>query len=150
TAMEATGVYWFSFYELLEEAGIEVYLVNGRQAKNIPGRKSDVADCQWLQQLHSFGLLKRCFIPDDITRQLRTYIRLRRDHISLSSQHVLHMQKAFNLMNIKLHNVISDIKGVSGMRIIKALISGVYNPEDLILLCDKSILKEKRNDVIAS
>ncbi len=149
-AMEATGVYWFSFYELLEESGIEVYLVNGRDTKNVPGRKSDVADCQWLQQLHSYGLLRKCFIPDDITRQLRTYTRLRRDHIALSSQHVLHMQKAFNLMNIKLHNVISDIKGVSGMRIIKALISGIHNPEELVLLCDKSILKVKRNEIIAS
>ena len=149
-AMEATGVYWIALYDLLEEAGIEVYLVDGRQTKNVPGRKSDVADCQWIQQLHSYGLLHRCFVPDDITRQLRTYTRLREDHLSLSSQHVLHMQKALNLMNVKLHNVISEIHGVSGMRILKAIISGNHNPEELLLLCEISILKNKRDLVLAS
>jgi transposase len=149
-AMEATGVYWIALYDLLEQAGIEVYLVDGRQTKNVPGRKSDVADCQWIQQLHSYGLLHRCFIPDDITRQLRTYTRLREDHLSLSSQHVLHMQKALDLMNIKLHNVISEIHGVSGMRILKAIISGNHNPEKLLLLCENSILKNKRDLVLAS
>jgi len=149
-AMEATGVYWIALYDLLEEAGMEVYLVDGRQTKNVPGRKSDVADCQWIQQLHSYGLLHRCFIPDDITRQLRTYTRLREDHLSLSSQHILHMQKALNLMNVKLHNVISEIHGVSGMRILKAIISGNHNPEELLLLCEISILKNKRDLVLAS
>jgi len=104
-AMEATGVYWFALYELLEQAGMEAYLVNGKEVSNVPGRKSDVEDCQWIQQLHSFGLLRRCFIPDDLTRQLRSYTRLRQDHLSLSTQHVQHMQKALDLMNIKLHNV---------------------------------------------
>lgn len=149
-AMEATGVYWIALYDLLEQSGIEVYLVDGRQTRNVPGRKSDVADCQWIQQLHSYGLLHRCFIPDDITRQLRTYTRLREDHLSLSSQHILHMQKALNLMNIKLHNVISEIHGVSGMRILKAIISGNHNPEDLLLLCEESILKNKRDLVLSS
>jgi transposase len=149
-AMEATGVYWISLYDLLEESGIEVYLVDGRQTKNVPGRKSDVADCQWIQQLHSYGLLHRCFIPDNITRQLRTYTRLREDHLSLSSQHILHMQKALDLMNIKLHNVISEIHGVSGMRILKSIISGNHNPEELMMLCENSILKKKRDLVLAS
>jgi transposase len=149
-AMEATGVYWIALYDLLEQAGIEVYLVDGRQTKNVPGRKSDVADCQWIQQLHSYGLLHRCFIPDDITRQLRTYTRLREDHLSLSSQHILHMQKALDLMNIKLHNVISEIHGVSGMRILKSIITGNHNPEELLLLCETSILKNKRDLVLAS
>ena len=149
-AMEATGVYWIALYDLLEESGIEVYLVDGRQVRNVPGRKSDVADCQWIQQLHSYGLLHRCFIPDDITRQLRTYTRLREDHLSLSSQHVLHMQKALDLMNIKLHNVISEIHGVSGMRILKAIISGNHKPEELLLLCEKSILNNKKDLVLAS
>lgn len=149
-AMEATGVYWIALYDMLEEAGIEVYLVDGRQTKNVPGRKSDVADCQWIQQLHSYGLLHRCFIPDDITRQLRTYTRLREDHLSLSSQHILHMQKALDLMNIKLHNVISEIHGVSGMRILKAVIAGNHNPAELLLLCENSILRNKREMVLAS
>ena len=149
-AMEATGVYWIALYDLLEQSGIEVYLVDGRQTRNVPGRKSDVADCQWIQQLHSYGLLHRCFIPDDITRQLRTYTRLREDHLSLSSQHILHMQKALDLMNIKLHNVISEIHGVSGMRILKAIISGNHNPKELMLLCEESILKKKQDLVLSS
>lgn len=149
-AMEATGVYWFALYDLIEQAGINVCLVNGREVKNVPGRKSDVEDCQWIQQLHSFGLLRPCFIPDDITRQLRTYSRLRQDHLYLATQHIQHMQKAFDLMNIKLHNVISQTTGVSGMRIIKAIISGNHNPEKLASLCENSILKKKKDLVISS
>jgi transposase len=149
-AIEATGVYWFAYYELLESSGIEVCLVNGRDVKNVPGRKSDVQDCQWLQQLHSYGLLRRCFIPEDIIRQLRTYTRLRDDHISMASQHIQHMQKAFDSMNIKLHNVISQIHGVSGLRIVNAIIAGNHNPEKLVELCDKSILRRKRELVVSS
>lgn len=149
-AMEATGVYWIALYDLIEQASIEVYLVDGRQTRNVPGRKSDVADCQWIQQLHSYGLLRRCFIPDDITRKLRTYTRLREDHLSLATQHIQHMQKALNLMNVKLHNVISEIHGVSGMRIVKAIIGGNHNPEKLLELCENSILKNKRDLVLAS
>jgi len=149
-AMEATGVYWYALYDMIEASGIEVYLVNGRAMKNVPGRKSDVQDCQWLQELHSYGLLRRCFIPDDITRQLRTYCRLRQDHLSLSSQHIQHMQKAFDSMNIKLHNVISQINGVSGLRIVKAIIDGNHNPIELSKLCENSILKKKQDLVIVS
>jgi transposase len=149
-AMEATGVYWFSFYDLLEQAGIKVFLVNPREVKNVPGRKSDVADCQWIQQLHSFGLLRPCFIPDDIIRQLRTYTRLRQDHLSLGAQHIQHMQKALNLMNVKLHNVISQINGKSGLRVLRAIVSGNHNPEELASLCLDSILKKKKDLVIAS
>jgi transposase len=93
-AMEATGVYWITLFDMLEGAGITVTLVNGKQVKYLPGRKSDVADCQWLQQLHSFGLLRPCFIPDEITRQLRSYTRLRADHLSMASSHIQHMHKA--------------------------------------------------------
>ena len=125
----------------MEASDIEVCLVNGRDVKNVPGRKSDVADCQWIQQLHSFGLLRPCFIPDDAIRQLRTYVRLRNDHISMASQHIQHMQKALDLMNIKLHNVISQIHGESGMRILNAIISGEQNPETLAVLCDPLSLK---------
>lgn len=149
-AMEATGIYWYALYDMIEESGINACLVNPREVKNVPGRKSDVSDCQWIQQLHSFGLLRACFVPEDSIRQLRTYIRLRNDHISLASQHIQHMQKALDSMNIKLHNVISNISGASGMRILKAIIQGERNPEVLVELCDKSILKTKRASVISS
>lgn len=149
-AMEATGVYWFALYDMLETAGIDVYLVSGRDVKNVPGRKSDVVDCQWIQQLHSYGLLRRCFIPDDDIRELRTYTRLRQDHISLSSQHIQHMQKSLEFMNIKIQNVISQVTGVSGMRILKAIVSGNSNPEELAEFCEESILKKKKEQVIAS
>jgi Transposase IS116/IS110/IS902 family./Transposase. len=148
--MEATGVYWITLFEMLEAAGISVTLVNGKQVKYLPGRKSDVADCQWLQQLHSFGLLRPCFIPDDITRTLRTYTRLRADHLSLASSHIQHMHKALTLMNIKVQNVISQLHGVSGMRIMTAIVLGERNPERLADLCEKSILKTKRERVVAS
>lgn len=108
-AMEATGVYWITLFDMLEGSGITVTLVNGKQVKYLPGRKSDVADCQWLQQLHCFGLLRPCFIPDEITRQLRSYTRLpersggqarlRADHLSMASSHIQHMHKALTLMN---------------------------------------------------
>jgi transposase len=149
-AMEATGVYWVTFFEMLETAGITVTLVNGKHVKHVPGRKSDVADCQWLQQLHSFGLLRPCFIPDDITRQLRTYTRLRTDHLSMASSHILHMHKALTLMNIKVQNVIAQLHGVSGMRIMHAIVQGERNTEYLAELCEDSILKTKRDNVIAS
>ena len=149
-AMEATGVYWFALYDLIEQAGINVCLVDGREVHNVPGRKSDVEDCQWIQQLHSFGLLRPCFIPDDITRQLRTYTRLRQDHLSLATQHIQHMQKALDLMNVKLHNVISQITGLSGMKVLKAIISGNHNPLELASLCEQSILKKKKDLVISS
>ena len=149
-AMEATGIYWYALYDMIEHSGINVCLVNPREVKNVPGRKSDVADCQWIQQLYSFGLLRACFVPDDSIRKLRTYIRLRNDNISLASQHIQHMQKALDSMNIKLHNVISNISGASGMRILKAIIQGEGNPNILVELCDKSILKTKRASVISS
>jgi len=149
-AMEATGVYWITLFDMIEAAGITVTLVNGKQVKYLPGRKSDVADCQWLQQLHSFGLLRHCFIPDDLTRRLRTYTRLRADHLSMASSHIQHMHKALTLMNIKVQNVISQIHGVSGLRIINAIVSGERSPERLADLCEKSILKTKRDRVIAS
>jgi transposase len=149
-AMEATGVYWVAFFEMLETAGINVCLVNGKHVKNVPGRKSDVADCEWIRQLHSFGLLRPCFIPDDAIRQLRSYVRLRNDHISLASQHIQHIQKALDLMNIRLHNVIAQIHGARGMRILNAIVDGERSPERLADLCETSILKTKRNLVLAS
>lgn len=149
-AMEATGVYWITLFDMLEAAGIAVTLVNGKQVKYLPGRKSDVADCQWLQQLHCFGLLRPCFIPDDLTRQLRTYTRLRADHLSMASSHIQHMHKALTLMNIKLQNVISQLHGASGMRIMTAIVQGERDPQHLADLCETSILKTKRDRVVAS
>lgn len=149
-AMEATGVYWLPLFEMLEEAGCEVCLVNGAHSKNLPGRKSDVKDCQWLQELHSYGLLRAGFVPDGTIRVLRSYVRLRDDHIEMAAMHVNHMQKALDLMNVKLHKVISQIHGVSGMRIIEAILSGEHDPEILVELCDRRILNSKRERVLLS
>ena len=118
-AMEATGVYWVVLYDLIEESGIQAILVNPMETKNVPGRKTDVQDCQWIQQLHSYGLLRKSFIPEQKIRELRLYVRLREDNIQMASAHVQHMQKALVMMNIRLHEVISQIQGASGLKIIK-------------------------------
>jgi len=130
-AMEATGVYWVALYEILEERGIDVYLVNARHVHNVRGRKSDVIDCQWLQQLHSFGLLHRSFRPTAPIVELRTYVRQREMLVQTAGDYVRRMQKALELMNIHLHKVISDITGDTGMAILRALVGGTYDPEDL-------------------
>lgn len=148
-AIDATGVYWFSLYDVLEDSGFKVCLIHGGHAKNMPGRKTDVLDCQWYQQLFSHGLLRSCFVPNDAIRKLRSYNRLRQDHIRTAASNVQHMQKALTLMNIRLHNVISQLNGVSGMRIVKAILEGERNAERLADLCDKQIQK-KRHLVIAS
>lgn len=116
--MEATGVLWIPLYDIIESSGIEVCLVNGSHVSNIPAQKSDFKDSRWLHKVHSYGLLRASFIPKEEIRQLRTYVRQRESLIDSSSENILRMQKAFELMNIKLHNVISDIKGKSGMLII--------------------------------
>jgi transposase len=149
-AMESTGVYWVTLYDMIEQAGINTCLVKSTMVKNVPGRKTDVSDCQWIQQLHSYGLLRASFIPDDQTRMLRSYVRLRKTNIRLASDHIRRAQKALDLMNIKLHFVISQINGVSGLRIIKAILIGERDPEKLVELCDRQILKAKRELVIDS
>jgi transposase len=149
-AMESTGVYWITLYDMIEQAGMEVCLVKSTMVKNVPGRKTDVSDCQWIQQLHSFGLLRASFIPDQQTRELRSYVRLRKTNIRLASDHIRRAQKALDQMNIKLHFVISQINGASGLRIIKAILEGQRNPVILVELCDKQILKHKRELVINS
>lgn len=149
-AMEATGVLWVPLYDMIESAGIEVYLVNGSHVSNIPAQKSDFKDSRWLQKVHSCGLLRASFIPKDDIRELRIYMRQRENHIDSSSQSILRMQKAFELMNIKLHNVISDIKGASGIRIIESILNGERHPKKLLKLCDKTIIENKSDKVIAS
>jgi len=149
-AMEATGVYWNILYEILEESGIDVWLVDGRQTKQVPGRKTDVKDCQWIQQLHSYGLLNRCFVAEADIKELRAYQRLREDHIRSASMHINHMQKALTEMNIRLTEVLSQIHGVSGIAMIEAILKGERNKETLLKMCDSRIIKHKKEDVLKS
>jgi len=135
-AMESTGVYWIPVFQVLEERGFDVKLVDARQLKRVPGRKTDVADCQWLQQLHSFGLLAGAFRPDDQICVLRSYMRQRAMLVSGASQHVQHMQKALVQMNLQLQHVITDVTGATGMRIIRAILAGERNPDRLAALRD--------------
>ena len=130
-AMESTGIYWIPIYELLESRGFEVLLVNARHVKNVPGRKSDVLDCQWLQQLHSYGLLRGSFRPEQAICVLRSYLRQRESLIRYCSHHIQHMQKALFQMNIQLANVVNDITGITGMNIIRAILAGERSPEKL-------------------
>lgn len=148
-AMESTGVYWLSLYLLIEEAGIEVYLVNAKTVKNVTGRKKDDTDAVWIQKLHTCGLLQKSFQPEPEIRLLRTYIRQRKNLIDLSSDVVRRMQKALELMNIKLHTVISDILGKTGMDMINAILGGERNPEILSTLCDPRI-QASHEDIIKS
>jgi len=136
-AMESTGIYWIPVFELLERHGFEVRLVNARHVKNVPGRKSDVLDCQWLQQLHTYGLLRGAFRPTDKICTLRAYVRQRATLVRSSASHIQRMQKALAQMNLQLHNVVTDITGVTGMGIIKAIIAGERNPKVLAGLRDK-------------
>ncbi|MFW5852044.1 MAG: IS110 family transposase, partial [Bacteroidota bacterium] len=149
-AMEATGVYWVILYDILEESGIDVWLVDGRQTKQVPGRKTDVKDCQWIQELHSYGLLNRCLVVHGNIKELRSYIRLREDHIESSTMHINQMQKALTLMNIRLNEVLSQIHGASGIEIIRAILNGERDKNVLVELCHYSILKKKKELVIKS
>lgn len=149
-AMEATGVYWVILYEILEGAGIDTWLVDGRQTKQVPGRKTDVKDCQWIQQMHSYGLLTRCLVVDSDIKELRGYLRLREDHIQSAAMHINHMQKALTQMNIRLKEVISQLHGASGMAIIEAILKGERDKNVLASLCHKSILKKKRDQILKS
>jgi transposase len=134
-AMESTGIYWIALFELLESCGFEVLLVEPRQSRHAPGRpKSDVLDCQWLQRLHSYGLLTGSFRPADQVVVLRSYLRQRQMLIRYSGQHVQHMQKALEQMNVKLAEVVSDVSGVTGMAIIRSILRGERNPLELAKL----------------
>jgi len=147
-AMEATGVYWVILYEILEESGIDVWLVDGRQTKQVPGRKTDVKDCQWIQELHSYGLLNRCLVVNSDIKELRSYLRLREDHINSSAMHINHMQKSLTLMNIRLKEVLSQIHGASGIAIIEAILNGERNKNVMVNLCYQSVLKNKKELII--
>lgn len=123
-AMESTGTYWVPVFELLEARGLEVYLVNARHIKNVPGRQSDYQDCQWIQRLHSVGLLNASFRPDAEMCRLRTYLRQRTSLVQHRSPHILHMQKALGQMNIQLRQVLTDITGDTGQAILRAIVDG--------------------------
>ena len=135
-AMESTGVYWIPLFGVLEERGFEVLLVDPSRIKNVPGRKTDVLECQWLQRLHTYGLLSGSFRPEGEIRRLRSYLRQRAMLVEYASHHIQHMQKALTQMNVKLQHVISDITGKTGMKIIEAIVGGERNPRKLAQLRD--------------
>jgi transposase len=148
-AMESTGVYWIPLFELLESRGFKVFLVNARHVKNVSGRKSDVLDCQWLQQLMSFGLLSGAFRPKDDICGLRAVVRQREMLLDYQGSHIQHMQKALTQMNVQLGNVISDVAGVTGLAIIRALVKGERDPMRLAALRDCRI-KASEEDIAKS
>jgi transposase len=135
-AMESTGVYWIPLFQVLDERGFEVYLVNARHYKNVPGRKTDVCDSAWLQYLHAVGLLAGSFRPADEICVFRTVMRHRASLVEAASKHVQHMQKALDQMNVQIHRVLSDITGVSGMAILDAILGGERDPRRLVELRD--------------
>ena len=129
--MESTGVYWIPVYEILDQRGFEVLLVNARDTKHVPGRKTDVSDAQWLQRLHAYGLIRGSFQPKGEIAVLRAYLRQRERLLDYAAAHIQHMQKALTQMNLQIHHVVADITGATGMRIIRAIIAGERNPEVL-------------------
>jgi transposase len=145
-AMESTGVYWIPLYQKLERAKLEVVLVNARHLKRVPGRKTDILDCQWLQQMHSYGLLSGSFRPSDDICVLRTYLRHRSNLVAGMGEQVQHMQRALNQMNILLHHVVSDLDGDTGLAILDAILAGERDPKELVRLrharCSKSTAAE--------
>lgn len=135
-AMESTGVYWLPIFKVLKDSGFDVILVNASDVKNYSGRKTDASDAEWLMMLHSYGLLKPCFQPENIARTMRSLIRHRDNLIHSATREVLHLQKAMEQMNLKLDNVFSDILGKSGQAIIKAILDGERDPKKLSALAD--------------
>jgi transposase len=146
-AMQSTGVYWIPVFEILQQRGLEVCLVNARHTKNLPGRKSDIAECQWLLKLHTFGLLNNSFQPSDEIRTARTLWRHRGGLVAQASSAIQRMQKALIEMNIQLPNVLSDLSGVSGMAIVQAILEGQRDPRALAALADPQVKASK--EVIA-
>jgi transposase len=140
-AMESTGVYWLPVYQKLEQAGLEVLLVDARSVKHVPGRKTDVKDCQWLQELHTYGLLRGAFRPEDETCQLRSFLRHRKNLVDEANRHILRLQKMLQEMNLLLHQVLSDVTGESGLRILDAMLAGERDAERLAKLIDIRVKK---------
>jgi hypothetical protein len=138
-AMEATGVYWIPLFQILERSGLQVILVNARQTKNVAGRKSDVQDCQWIQRLHTYGLLQGSFRPEDPYCVLRTYLRYRDELVAARGTQGQHMQKALLQMNVQLPQVLSDVTGASGLAIIDAILKGEREPAKLAALVDRRV-----------
>ena len=134
--MESTSVYWIPIFELLDARGFAVFLVNARDAKHVPGRKTDVSDAQWLQRLHSYGLLRASFRPKGQIAELRAYVRQRERLLEYAASHIQHMQKALTEMNLQLHHVVADITGATGLRIIRAILAGERDPKVLARLRD--------------
>jgi transposase len=135
-AMEATGVYWIPLYEILEQRGVRPCLVNARHMKNVPGRRTDWHECQWLQFLHSVGLLRAAFRPEEDICAVRTVLRHRSELVMAATQHVQHMHKALTQMNLQIHHVISDITGATGLAIVDAILAGQRDPAELAKLRD--------------
>ncbi len=138
-AMQSTGVYWMPVYEILDDRGFDVYLVNARHTKNLPGRKTDVQESQWLLKLHTYGLLSNSFHPSAEIRTLRTYWRQRGDHVQAAGRCIQRMQKVLTQMNVQLANVISDVSGATGQRIIRAILAGERDPQALAKLRDPRV-----------
>src|SRR5437762_5886620 len=138
-AMESTGVYWIPLFQILESRGLQVCLVNAQHVRHVPGRKSDVLDCQWLQYLHSVGLLKASFRPEQDVCAVRSLLRHRESLVQMTCVHVQHMHKALDQMNLQIHHVISDITGVTGLAIVDAIVAGKTNPKELAKLRDYRI-----------
>lgn len=147
-AMEATGVYWLSLYTMLENCGMRVCLVNPKETKQVKGRKTDVKDCRWIQKLFSAGILRQSFVPEGKYMEIRQLVRERIDRIEMGSIYINKMQKCLELMNIKLKEVISQIHGVSGIKMIKAIIEGSRDENYLLSLCDKRIKDKKSEEIL--
>lgn len=148
-AMQSTGVYWIPLYEILEERGFEVYLVNARHTKNLPGRKSDVQESQWLLKLHTYGLLNNSFQPTAEIRVVRTYWRQRGEHVRGASTCIQRMQKALTQMNVQLANVISDLSGLTGQTIVRTILAGERDPRTLAELSHPQI-RASREEIAKS
>jgi transposase len=148
-ALQSTGVYWIPLYDILEERGLEVYLVNARHTKNLPGRKSDVQESQWLLKLHTYGLLNNSFQPPSEIRVLRTYWRQRAQHVSGAATRIQRMQKALTQMNVQLANVISDLSGLTGQMIMRAVVAGERDPQKLAELSHPQV-RASREEIVKS
>ena len=147
--MESTGVYWIALYELLVERDFEVLLVDARRVQNVPGCKTDVLDCQWLQELHTYGLLRNSFRPTNEIRMMRNYWRQRNDLVRSAGRHIQRIQKVLTQMNVQLANVISDVSGLTGQTIVRAILAGERDPVKLAELSHSGI-RASRDEVAKS